>query len=183
MSNIKKISICAILVAVSFALSRIKMLEFLFPFGGSITPFSMLFLSLPAYFCGVRYGILSCLVFSILRLIFGSNIYYPMQAFIDYVLAYFFFFLTGLNFFKTRPNGFLISFIIAVLFRLLFSAISGLIFFMEYTPDGFNKILYPFIYNAMYIIPELVISIVLIKTSFFKKYILEFEIFNYLSKH
>ena len=172
MSNVKKISICAILVTASFLLSKLKFFEFLFPFGGSVTLFSMLFLALPAYFCGIKYGILSCLIFSSLHIINGSHIYSAPQAFFDYVLSYLFFFITGFSIVKKKKNGFLVAFIIAAFCRWIFSTISGLLFFMEYTPEGFHPLVYPFVYNAMYIIPEAIITIVVIQTDFFKKYIL-----------
>lgn len=109
----------------------------------------MLFLALQAYFCGVKYGILSCLVFSFLHILKGNHIYSIPQAFFDYILSYFFFFLTGLKIFKNNKNGFLIAFIIASFCRFIFSAISGLLFFNDYVPEGFHPLVYPFVYNVM----------------------------------
>ena len=52
--QIKKFTISAVFVAVALVLSLVKLIHL--PFGGSITLFSMLFISLPSYFFGIRYG-------------------------------------------------------------------------------------------------------------------------------
>ena len=172
MYNVKKIPTCAILVAIAYLTSKIEVFNFLFPNGGSITFFSMLFLSLPGYFFGFKYGLISCLVFSMLKFITGIFIYSPLQGIIDYVLSFLPFAITGLIVFSNNKNGFVIGYIIAVVFRLILSVVSGVLFFSDYAPENTPSLAYSFMYNASYIVPEAVVTIVILETDLAKKYLL-----------
>ncbi len=70
----------------SFVLSQIKL--FSLPQGGSITPFSMLFIILIGYFFGVKTGVLTGIVYGLLQLAFGGWVMHPMQLLLDYPLAF-----------------------------------------------------------------------------------------------
>ena len=53
----RHLAFCAVSVALAMVTSMIKLYSF--PFGGSITLFSMLFICLPGYFFGVGTGVLT----------------------------------------------------------------------------------------------------------------------------
>ena len=82
----RHLAFCAVSVALAMVTSMIKLYSF--PFGGSVTLFSMLFICLPGYFFGVGTGILTAAAYGILQLIIEPYIYFPIQVIVDYVLAF-----------------------------------------------------------------------------------------------
>lgn len=157
-SNIKKFAISSIFVALAYALSFVKLIHL--PFGGSITLFSMLAISLPAYFFGVRLGFIASFAYSMLQLIVDPYIVHPAQLILDYTIAFSCFGVVG--FFRNMDEGLSIGFIVACILRFLSSSISGYIFFKEYAPENINPILYTVVYNGSYIFIECILSLVLI---------------------
>lgn len=157
--NIKKMSFSAMIIALAFALSKIKIIPM--PLGGSVTLFSMLAISLPGYFFGLRYGIMSAFIFSLFKLLFGGYVYTPIQVILDYVLSYSIFGITG--FFSKNENkwSLIFAYSIAVIFRFIFSTVSGYVFFAEYAPEAWNPLFYTIVYNASYIFAEAIITIAL----------------------
>ena len=61
MFKIKNLAFCGLLVALATVTSFIKI--FSFPFGGSVTLLSMLFVVLAGYFYGPKLGILTAVVY------------------------------------------------------------------------------------------------------------------------
>lgn len=166
MKNVNKLVICATCVAIAFLASKIKLLEFLFPLGGSITLFSMVIITLPAYFFGLKYGIIACICYSTLKFIFAGNIFNPLQALIDYGLSYICFSIAGFNIIRFNKYGLSIGYILGCVLRWLFSSLSGYIFFKEYTPATWNPVFYVLVYNGMYIFIEMIISLIVINLPF-----------------
>ena len=82
----RHLAFCAVSVALAMVTSMIKLYSF--PFGGSVTLFSMLFICLPGYFFGVGTGVLTAAAYGILQLIIEPYIYFPIQVIVDYVLAF-----------------------------------------------------------------------------------------------
>ena len=78
------------------------------------------------------------------------------QAILDYILAFGVLSLAGL-FKKSIVPGI----IVGGLGRLLFAFLSGVIFFADYAPQGQSPVIYSLVYQATYIIPELIICIVI----------------------
>ncbi|MCQ2609897.1 MAG: energy-coupled thiamine transporter ThiT, partial [Lachnospiraceae bacterium] len=64
-NNVKNLSVCAMLIALSLVCSKIKI--FSLPLGGSITLFSMLIISIPGYLYGVKYGFVSSFIYSLFK--------------------------------------------------------------------------------------------------------------------
>lgn len=169
MKNTNKLVICAALIAIAFLASKIKLLEFLFPLGGSITLFSMIIITLPSYFFGLKYGVISCICYSFLKFIFAGNIYNPLQALIDYGFSYICFAIAGFNIIRYNKYGLSIGYILGCILRCIFASLSGYIFFREYTPATWNPIIYVVVYNAMYIFTEMIISLIVINLPFIHK--------------
>jgi thiamine transporter len=46
--------------------------------------------------------------------------------------------------------------------RYVFHVVSGILFFQEYAWAGWNSIAYVFAYNATYMVPELIVSAIII---------------------
>lgn len=173
--HIIALSTGGVCIALAYVLSLIKVYQM--PQGGSVTPASMLPIILFALCFGFKKGIVVAFLFSLLQLINGY-FFMPVQVIMDYILAYSCLGLAGL--FSTAGKAqdknlglldrmAMISFprmcigaIIAISGRLVFSVLSGVIFFAEYAPAGQNPWLYSLIYNGSYLFPELVITVVLL---------------------
>lgn len=158
MNKVRKFAISSLLIAVAYVLSFVKILHL--PFGGSITAFSMLFVGLPAYFFGVRYGFMASIIYSFLHLIIDPYIVHPFQVFLDYILPFSCFGVIG--FFRNKNNGLQIGYVLACFIRFFSSSLSGYIFFSEYAPEAWNPLIYTVVYNASYVFTECVLTLVLL---------------------
>lgn len=170
-TNIKKFTISAILVAIAYVLSFVKLLHL--PFGGSITLFSMLFISFPSYFFGIKYGFMASIAYSLLQLTIDPYIIHPVQLLLDYTIAFSCFGIVGL--FGKEEKDFMLGFAVACFIRFLSSSISGYVFFKEYAPEGWNPILYTVVYNGSYIFTECVLSLIVINVGSVRKLINNFK--------
>ena len=157
-NRIKTIVISAMLVALAFVLSNIKILSM--PTGGSVTAFSMLVISLPGFLYGFPIALISSIVYGIIQFIYGRYMFSIPQVILDYIFAFGSFSLVGL--FKDRKNGLIIGFTIACVMRFIFSTMSGVIFFSDYAPANMNPIIYSVIYNGSYIFLEMLLSYIII---------------------
>ena len=156
--NARQLAFCAICIALATVASNIKI--FHFPFGGSVTLFSMLLICLPGYFYGVGTGILAAVGYGVLQMIIDPYILYPTQAIVDYILAFGALGLSGL--FCNAKNGLIKGFLIGIAGRWVFAFISGWIFFGMYAWEGWNPIAYSAVYNFIYIAAEGAVTIIIL---------------------
>lgn len=156
--NTKQLVFASMALTLATVTSLIKFASL--PFGGSITLFSMFFICFIGYLYGARIGLMTGVAYGILQLITGPYIYNPWQLLLDYPLAFGALGLSGL-FYKSN-FGLVKGCIIGMLSRYLFHVISGYIFFASYTPEGMNPFVYTLGYNATYIIPELIATVIII---------------------
>ena len=84
--NVKKLTACALFIALATILSLIKIYRF--PFGGDITALSMLEIVLPAWIYGVKTGAMCGLIFGGIQFVLGAYIISVPQVILDYVLAF-----------------------------------------------------------------------------------------------
>ena len=139
-----------IVVALSFLLSNLKIFEM--PMGGSVTPASLLPLVVYAIAFGPGWGSAAAIVFSVLQIIAGLEWFVtPFQMFLDYVLGYTAYGITGFaalpaerrlklkNPLMRFANGGIIKgfvfVILAYTVRWFCSVLSGVIFYAEYAGD------------------------------------------------
>lgn len=160
----------AMLIAMATILSYIKFFEL--PQGGSIT-LEMLPLVIMGLRNGVKWGCLTGLVHGILQMIIGfSNVMYcaTLQAqigciLLDYLIA---FTVLGLApafagcFGKNRFAGITAGAALAGLLRFLCSFLSGWLLWGSYAPEGTGAAVYSFVYNASYMIPDILILVLII---------------------
>lgn len=149
---------CAGAMALAMVTSFIKFASL--PFGGSITLFSMFFICLIGYIYGVKAGLMTGVAYGILQFIMGPYIYAPLQVLLDYPIAFGCLGLSGL--FCSKKHGLVLGYTAGVLGRYLCHVISGYIFFASYAPEGMNPMVYTLGYNATYIVPEMVLTIVIL---------------------
>lgn len=154
----KQLVYCSIAIALAIVTSFVKFASL--PFGGSITLFSMFFICLIGYLYGPKTGIMTGVAYGILQLITGPYIYAPIQVLLDYPLAFGALGLSGI-FWKSR-HGLLKGCIVGMAGRYIFHVISGYVFFAEYTPEGLNPVVYAVGYNATYILPEMIATVILL---------------------
>lgn len=157
----KKLVYGGMCVALAFILSYIRLYKM--PQGGSITLASMFPIILYAMVFGTIPGIIAGIAFGFLQLIQEPSIVHWAQLFLDYPLAYGFLGLAGLapSSLKNIQVRTCIAVSIAILGRGLMHFLSGAIFFGEYAPEGQSAVIYSLSYNASYIVPELIITLIL----------------------
>lgn len=145
----------AAMIALASVLFMVKV--FVFPEGGEVTLGSMVPILLLALRRGVRVGVVAGVVFGLIVLYLEPFIAYPAQVLLDYPLAYGSLGLAGLM--KGRGTaGAVAGAGIGIGSRFVCHFVSGVLFFASYAPVGESAYLYSAIYNASYLVPELVIS-------------------------
>ena len=155
-----------IMIALSVLLSRIKIYEA--PQGGSVTAGSMIPIMLFAMRWGVGPGITAGITFGILKLILGGYIFSPIQAILEYPVAFGFLGLAGIfsNSIENSKEGnyfqVVISVFLAIAGRFLCHLLAGVVFFGEYTPEGMNPWIYSLGYQSSYLIPEFIVSAIIL---------------------
>lgn len=154
------------MIALSTLLSYIKVYQA--PNGGSVTAGSMIPLLLFAIRWGVGPGIMVGSVYGILDFILKPYFYHWAQFLLDYPLAYGVLGLAGIGYIMNNNNDdskeyfrLVLGVGLAIGGRMLSHVLSGVIFFAEYAGDQ-NPWIYSIGYNATYLIPELIISIVVL---------------------
>lgn len=150
-------------IALAYVLSFIKIYPM--PWGGAVTLLSMFFVAYVGYLFGPGVGFAAAFVYSILQFIQdgGSYMLSPFQVCCDYFLA--FTALGASGFFKNKKNGLVIGYVFAVMLRGLFHTIGGYLYWMDYMPEDFPSSLaaiYPLAYNYAYLIPEMIITVIVI---------------------
>lgn len=164
-SKIKTLVYGALCIALSFALSYVKL--FSMPFGGSVTLCSMLPILFYSYRFGVPAGILAGVAYGILQFIQEPYIYHWVQVILDYPLAFALLGLAGIM--RNRSDLYAgsawrlpVGMGIGCAGRLLCHVLSGVIFFAEYAPVGMNPWWYSLLYNGGYLGMDLLICLVVV---------------------
>lgn len=154
----KQLTYSAVALALAVVCSMIKFANL--PMGGSCTLCSMLFVTLIGYWFGPYVGLTSAFAYGLLQFIIEPVFYTIPQMFLDYLLAFGALGLSG--FFSDRKHGLQLGYITGVIGRYIFTVISGVVFFGAYAPEGTPAIVYSLGYNATYIVPEAVVTLIII---------------------
>jgi len=148
-----------IMIALAQILSYVKIYES--PFGGSVTLGSMIPIIIFAIRWGSKPGILVGLVYGFLQFALGTKFsYHPLGIFLDYIFAFGCLGFAGL--FRKSIYTTIGSIAIAMAGRFTFHFISGVILWYIYAPEGMNIYLYSLFYNGGFMLPEFIISAVLV---------------------
>lgn len=157
---------CALMIALGTVLANIKIYEL--ANGGSVTLFSMVPFILVSFRHGAKWGLFTGFVNSLLQMLLG---FYAPPApgllplfgmiMLDYVLA---FTLLGLACvfakpFKNRLVGVAVGSAVVCLIRFLCSFLSGVLIWGNLS-DGLPAWTYSLGYNASYMLPETVLTVV-----------------------
>jgi len=146
-------------MALAAVLGQVRL--FAMPQGGSVS-----LELLPIVFIAVRRGVVpglaAGLVYGLLQLVLpGAFVYHPLQALLDYPLA--FGALATAGFVRVRGFPSLVAAVsVGQAARLVCHFFSGLIFFAEYAPEWEAPWLYALTYNLLYLVPETLLTCVLL---------------------
>lgn len=154
----KQLVVCAMAVALAMVTSMLKIYSF--PFGGSVTLFSMLFIYFVGYLYGPATGMLTGAAYGVLQLLIEPYIYFPLQVLVDYPLAFGALGLSGC--FSKSKHGLVKGYLCGVLARYVFAVISGWLFFGEYAWDGWAALPYSLVYNGCYIFAEAALTVLVL---------------------
>ncbi len=144
----------AISVAIAVVCSFIKLWEM--PQGGSVS-LTMIPLLLISIRRGCAAGTIAGGIYGLLSMLLSGVVYHPASIVLDYLLAYGLLGIAG--FFGKNLKGIIAGSCAGVAGRFVSSLVSGAVLFAEYAPEGQNPWIYSLIYQASYMIPELIISV------------------------
>lgn len=167
-SKTHKLTEGALMVALATMLSFISLYHL--PQGGDITAFAMLPIILMSYRNGLKWGLLTGFVYSLVQLLLGlQNVMYCPTLIsqigcilLDYVIPYS---LLGTACFFARPFknkvlGVAASTFIVCFIRFFCSFLSGILLWGSYAPAGTPVWIYSLVYNGSYMLPETILTII-----------------------
>ncbi|MBS9337271.1 energy-coupled thiamine transporter ThiT [Fructobacillus parabroussonetiae] len=168
--NLRFITEVALFTALSVVLSFWSLR--LWGEGGSIS-FQMVPTMIIAYRYGYKGGLTVGFLFGMIKLILGAYILTPVQAFMDYPLAFTVVGFTALTVpmvkkaFTAKKLGLAglwltIGVFIGSFLRFLAHLLSAVIFFGQYAPKGESVWLYSIFYNGSYMLPSFIASAVVL---------------------
>jgi thiamine transporter len=159
--GVRTLVVASLTIAIAYILSYMKFYRM--PFGGSITPASMLPILLFAWYYGTLPGMAVGLVFGLLQMTTDLYVVHPVQLFMDYMLAYAALGLAGL--FKKNLS---VGIIVAGLTRAVVHILSGVVFFASDAPQGQSPWIYSILYNMTYLGPDIIICLLVANIPQFK---------------
>lgn len=151
----------AMMTALAVVFSEIKVFQM--PQGGSVS-LVMVPIALLAVRRGLFPGVICGLLVGVLQTFLGSYVVHPIQLLLDYPLAFGALGLAGLIRLSTMEERMTkVMALWSVLFvgvigRLACHFISGIVWFGEYAPEGVPVAWHSFVYNITYLLPEMVIT-------------------------
>ena len=157
-TDIRALTISAMMVALATVLGMIKV--FTMPQGGSVTLFSILPIAVCGYLLGTRRGVMAGFCVGLINLIFGPYVIHPVQLLMDYPIAFGAVGLSGLV--RNTSNGLTKGYILGIIARYICAVLSGVIFFGEYAPEGFNAWTWSLWYNITYLAAEGILTVIVI---------------------
>ena len=145
-----------IFVALAGALAYVSHSFFSLPQGGSIN-LGMVPIFWLALRRGVKIGIFGGAVFGFVDLAIEPFVVNPIQFLLDYILPFAVLGVAG--FFKKVPVA---GVFVGVTGRFICHFVSGVVYFPQYAPEGMSPILYSAVYNAIYLVPSMIICAIII---------------------
>ena len=172
-SNLSTLTECAVMLALSFALSAAKLFEL--PMGGSVTVASMLPIMLISVKYGIGIGLSTSFLYSITQLlqaVASANVFPYCETLpallvcilFDYILPFTLIGLAGffhkVKLTKNTELNVYTGIISVVILRFLCHFITGVVIWGQWAPDGMGKYLYSFLYNGSFLALDFLICIV-----------------------
>ena len=152
-------------IMIALALVLDKIIIFQAPQGGSVTAGSMIPIFIFAFRWGLLPGVTAGAVFGLLQLLLGGWVFTPIQAILEYPVAFGFLGLAGMfsnkvsNLENSNPLGIASGVFLGLGFRFICHLLAGVIFFSEYAGSQ-NPWIYSLLYQVSYLVPEYIITTV-----------------------
>lgn len=156
----------AIVIALTFILKDILPPIYSFPQGGSVTAAGMVPLLWFSLRRGLRSGLEICTVYGLVHMALGGYIVDPVQALLDYPVAFGALGLAGIFARYADAKNWkkyltLAGVAVGIFGRFIAHFLSGVFFFAIYAPAGMNAVVYSALYNGGYLLVESIISIII----------------------
>ena len=168
----KKLTTSAMMIALSTVLSLV--IIFNAPYGGTVTAASMVPVIIIGLMYGTKWGILSAFVYSLLQMLTGgiappptpSLFLYILVILLDYIIAFTVLGLSGTiyNVFNKHRYAIFASGAFVMILRFICHFLSGILIWHVYAPSGTPVWLYSLLYNGGYMLPEIIISSLILCT-------------------
>lgn len=162
--SVKMLTEAGVMIALAFILGKIKLFEM--PQGGSVTAGQMIPLIIFAIRYGAGPGIVVGAVYGFIDMLIGGYIAHPVQAILDYPLAFASLGLVGFFSKSFMDKKEILPVIqgtfLGVFARFICHVITGVVFFASYAPEGQNPWAYSSIYNGTFLGVEFVMTIIII---------------------
>lgn len=147
-----------VMIALAVGLSFIKVWQM--PLGGSVTAGSMIPILVYAYRWGPKNGLLAGIVYGTLQFILGPKwSLHPISVLFDYSIAFAWLGLAGI--FGKGIVKSILGITLGITLRFASHVLSGVVVFAEYAPADTTPLIHSIMYNGAYLLPELIISIVI----------------------
>lgn len=170
LSRTRKLIECALLIAIATVLSLIKIVDL--PYGGSITIASMLPIVFISYRHGLGWGLGSGLVYGVIQQLLGLNTLSWVTTWqsvvavimLDYVVAFAVIGFAGVfRKMQNQSSALILGSLLVCVLRYACHVVSGATVWAGLSIPTKAALLYSFVYNATYMIPE---TIVLVAVAF-----------------
>lgn len=155
--NAKQLAFSAVAMTMAVVTSIYTIYEL--PFGGSVTLFRMFFICFIGYLYGTKAGIITGVAYGILDFILKPYAITLVQPLLDYPIAFGCLGLAGV--FSKSKYGIIKGYLLGVAGRYICHVLTGIIYFYE-SANGKNIVLYSLTYNASYIVPEAILTIIIL---------------------
>lgn len=165
----RKLVMGGLMIALSVVLSYVKVLRM--PQGGSITAGSMVPIILFSLIFGLKDGLFASCIYGIIQFMLDGFVIYPASILMDYILGFGVMGFAGLFYSKTKnlKMALIGSFVGGVL-RFIMLVLSGVLLWGEYAPEGVNVWKYSLGYNGAYMVPEIILTVVIVAIIYNKVY-------------
>lgn len=175
----KKLTTCAVMIALGTVLSFIK---YGLANGGSVTLASMVPILILAFLYDTKTSLLASFAYGLIQMIIGfyappvkNFISFAAVVLLDYLVAFGVLGLAGVFFrmMKEKRYAIPVSGIIVTVLRFVCHFFSGVLIWSVYAPEGQGPFVYSLLYNGSYMLPEIVITavVLIVMTPFIQKQI------------
>lgn len=158
----------ALMLALATLLAEFAVVKF--PFGGSVTIFSQVPMVVVSYRYGIKWGAFTGLCMGVIQMLFGMGnfayvsgiVAYLILIFADYIIAFGALGFGGMfkNKIKNPVSAIALGGAVVSVIRFICHFISGVTIWGDYAEGAESVWAYSFTYNAGYMVPELIITVV-----------------------
>ena len=159
-SPARNVVLAALFLALAFVLSYIKLFDL--PQGGAVTAASLLPIVAFAYSYGLAPGLVVGVAYGLLQMIQDPWIVTPVQAILDYPLAFACIALAAVA--RKLPDswGWLVGMALAAVGRFVCHTFTGVVFFAEYAEGtGLSPFVYSVSYNSFVFVDMAICAVVM----------------------